>query len=41
MKHFGGFGSRFTELHAKLDADALLDFAIPDKMIHEVEKALV
>jgi hypothetical protein len=27
-KHFKGFGSRFTELHAKLDADMLLDFAI-------------
>jgi hypothetical protein len=28
MKHFKGFGSRFTELHAKLDADTLLDIAI-------------
>jgi hypothetical protein len=28
MKHFKGFGSGFTELHAKLDADTLLDFAI-------------
>jgi hypothetical protein len=27
-KHFKGFGSGFTELHAKLDADALLDLAI-------------
>jgi hypothetical protein len=27
MKHFKGF-DRFTELHAKLDADTLLDFAI-------------
>jgi hypothetical protein len=27
-KHFKGFGSRFTELHAKLGADTLLDFAI-------------
>jgi hypothetical protein len=27
-KHFKGFGSGFTELHAKLDADALHDFAI-------------
>jgi hypothetical protein len=27
-KHFKGFGSGFTELHAKLDADTLLDFAI-------------
>jgi hypothetical protein len=28
MKHFKGFGSRFTELQAKVDADTLLDFAI-------------
>jgi hypothetical protein len=28
MKHSKGFGSGFTELHAKLDADTLLDFAI-------------
>jgi hypothetical protein len=28
QKHFKGFGSRFTELHTKLDADTLLDFAI-------------
>jgi hypothetical protein len=28
MKHFTGFGSGFTELHAKLDTDILLDFAI-------------
>jgi hypothetical protein len=28
MKHFKGFGSGFTELHIKLDADKLLDFAI-------------
>jgi hypothetical protein len=28
VKHFRGFGSGFTELHAKLDADTLLDFAI-------------
>jgi hypothetical protein len=26
--YFKGFGSRFTELSAKLDADTLLDFAI-------------
>jgi hypothetical protein len=26
--HFRGFGSRISELHAKLDADTLLDFAI-------------
>jgi hypothetical protein len=28
MKHFKGFGSAFTKLHAKPDADTLLDFAI-------------
>jgi hypothetical protein len=28
MKHFKSSGSGFTELHAKLDADTLLDFAI-------------
>jgi hypothetical protein len=28
MKHFKGFGTGFTELHSKLDADMLLDFAI-------------
>jgi hypothetical protein len=28
MKHFKAFGSEFTELHTKLDADTLLDFAI-------------
>jgi hypothetical protein len=27
-KHFKGFGRGFTELHAKLDADTLLDFTI-------------
>jgi hypothetical protein len=27
-KHFKGFGSGFTELHAKLDGDTLLYFAI-------------
>jgi hypothetical protein len=27
-KAFQGFGSGFTELHAKLDADTLLNFAI-------------
>jgi hypothetical protein len=27
-KHFIGFGRGFTELHTKLDADTLLDFAI-------------
>jgi hypothetical protein len=27
-KHFKGFGSGFTRLHAKLDADTLFDFAI-------------
>jgi hypothetical protein len=29
MKNFMGFGSGFTKLHAKPDADKLLDFAIP------------
>jgi hypothetical protein len=27
-KHFKGFSSGFVELHAKLDADMLLNFAI-------------
>jgi hypothetical protein len=27
-KHFKGFGGGFTELHTKLVADTLLDFAI-------------
>jgi hypothetical protein len=27
-KHFKGFGSGFTELEAKLDANTLLEFAI-------------
>jgi hypothetical protein len=27
-KHFNGFSSEFTKLHATLDADTLLDFAI-------------
>jgi hypothetical protein len=27
-KHFKAFGSGFTELHAKLDANVLLDFAV-------------
>jgi hypothetical protein len=27
-KYFKGFGSEFTELHTKLNADTLLDFAI-------------
>jgi hypothetical protein len=27
-KHFKGFGSGFIKLHAKLDADTLLNFAI-------------
>jgi hypothetical protein len=31
MKHFKGFGNGFTKLHAKLDADMLLDFAIHHK----------
>jgi hypothetical protein len=28
MKHFKGFGSRFTKLHTELDADTLLNFVI-------------
>jgi hypothetical protein len=28
VKHFKGSASGFTELHAKLDADTLLDFAV-------------
>jgi hypothetical protein len=28
MKHFKDFGSGFIDLHAKLDAGTLLDFAI-------------
>jgi hypothetical protein len=30
-KHFSGFGSGFTELHAKLDADTLLNFCYPSQ----------
>jgi hypothetical protein len=41
-KLFKGFGSGFTELHAKLDADTLLDFAIHlNETKYEVEKALL
>jgi hypothetical protein len=43
-KHFKGFASGFTELHAKLDADTLLDSAIhrrqnetPSRKINRVE----
>jgi hypothetical protein len=28
MKHFKAFANGFTELHTKLDADTLLEFAI-------------
>jgi hypothetical protein len=28
VKHFKGFGSKFTELHAKPDGDTLLKFVI-------------
>jgi hypothetical protein len=39
-KHFKGFGSGFTELDAKLDADRLLILpSISDKMKHEVNKS--
>jgi hypothetical protein len=31
MKHLKGFGSGFNKLHAKLNADTLLDFAIHHK----------
>jgi hypothetical protein len=42
MKHFKSFGSGFTELRAKLDADTLLDLlSIADKMKHKAEKALM
>jgi hypothetical protein len=41
-KHFKGFGTGFTELHAKFDADTLLDFAIHRRQNkQEGEKALV
>jgi hypothetical protein len=41
-KHSKGFGSGFTELHAKLDADTLLDLpSITDKTKHETVKSLV
>jgi hypothetical protein len=36
-KHFKGFGSGFTEFHAKLDADTLLG----DKTKHEVKTVRV
>jgi hypothetical protein len=42
MKHFKGFGSGSTELHAKLYADTLFDFAIHHRQNEtQVEKALV
>jgi hypothetical protein len=41
-KHLKGFGGGFTELHAKFDADTLLDFAIHHgNKEQEVQKALV
>jgi hypothetical protein len=39
MKHLKGFGREFTELHAKVDADTLLEFAIHYKQ--EVKKAFL
>jgi hypothetical protein len=40
-KHFKGFGSRFIELHEKLDADALLYFlSIADKTTTKSKKHL-
>jgi hypothetical protein len=42
MKHFKGFGSGFTELHAELDADTLSILrSIEGKTKHEVERARV
>jgi hypothetical protein len=42
MKHFKGFGSGFTEFHAKFDAHKLLDLpSLADKTKKEVEKSLV
>jgi hypothetical protein len=35
-KHFKGLGSGFTELHAKLDADTLLDFVIHRRQNEEI-----
>jgi hypothetical protein len=41
-KQFKGFGSGYTELHAKLDPDTLLNFAIHRRQNEtKVEKALV
>jgi hypothetical protein len=41
-KHLKGFGSGFTELQTKLDADTLLDFAIrPRQNETQGQKALV
>jgi hypothetical protein len=42
MKHFKGFGSGFTKLHAKLDADMLLVLpSIADNTKHKNKKALM
>jgi hypothetical protein len=38
-KHFKASGSGFTELHTKLDADTLLDFAIHRRQ-NEFEKTI-
>jgi hypothetical protein len=41
MKHLKGFGSGFTKLQAKFDADTLLILpSIADKTKHESENAL-
>jgi hypothetical protein len=40
-KHFMGFGSGFTELHAKLDAGTLLDFADKTKQTRSRKRARV
>jgi hypothetical protein len=40
-KHFKTFGSGFTEIHAKFDAETLLDFALHPKENKTLEIALV
>jgi Skp family chaperone for outer membrane proteins len=42
QKAFQGFRKRIYELHAKLDADTLLNLSlIPNKSKHKIEKAFV
>jgi hypothetical protein len=38
-KHFKDFGSGFTKLHAELDADTLLDFAIHRRQNEQSQKS--